>query len=673
MKRISLFCLILMTTMAAYSAQIFTDDFHRTIEIRNLETNPKKAANEVVYINQKNCIIHSPANDKLVQSIRYDKQHNTFFVRVLQGKKIVGRTLYDMFGTPIRRFDYSVFIEYLDHSVVAKQTKDTTKVDTVLKMSINEYNGRACMRKVKELQSSKPEEAAMYYEYALQLQCPIASESELADLYLKAAKEKTYKADYFLYDKAAHLGNVPAMEAMIRKYTTCVNTADSEEKKQEWRNLLTAWAGAASDRGSMYGTYVYGEYLLAKGELPKAEICFEQAANAGITGADEALRETKEKMKPVSVKGKLPAELSKHLQDLTNENLYVLARKGYIDAIEEYCTSELFFSYLPDGEPDIFSDDSSEESGFSPLSERTAAEVIPLLQSAAPRSNKCKFLLACCLSDKRCFGVAFPAAKEHPYVNIKQAQKWVREFMANPPKNAEDNPFRMSNEQIRQMAEKILSYDANYQRPAVSVMSGVDINQIARYSDTSVGMTDKEQKTTTYDPNRPPTNTTYRTMEQLVYYPMGLACMPKDGEGLMSKNKLSELKSILSKNGYEYKASTYDNSVGLYLKKDGMIRHGSYSLTPYIDQWENDKNYLSSWWYISYLRHSNLSKANKEYKAWLKELQDMGFTMNKVSTIGDKYDKKQYWGRKGSYRVELKLGKYADYEIQLHVYPKYYK
>jgi len=670
MKRISLFCLILMTTMAAYSAQFFTDDFHRTIEIRNLETNPKKAANEVVYINQKNCI-NSLVNYKLVQSIKYDQKHNTFFVRVLQGKKIVGRTLYDMFGTPIRRFDYPVFIEYLDHSVVAKQTKDTTKVDTVLKMSINEYNGRACMRKVKELQSSKPEEAAMYYEYALQLQCPIASESELADLYLKAAKEKIYITDYFLYDKAAHLGNVPAMEAMIRKYTTCVNTAGSEEKKQEWRNLLTAWAGAASDRGSMYGKYVYGEYLLAKGELPKAEICFEQAANAGITGADEALRETKEKMKPVSVKGKLPAELSKHLQDLTNENLYVLARKGYIDAIEEYCTSELFFSYLPDGEPDIFSDDSSEESGFSPLSERTAAEVIPLLQSAAPRSNKCKFLLACCLSDKRCFGVAFPAEKEHPYVNIKQAQKWVREFMANPPKNAEDNPFRMSNEQIRQMAEKILSYDANYQRPAVSVMSGVDINQIARYSDTSGGTTKNEQKTTTYDPNRPPTNTTYRTMEQLVYYPMGLACMPKDGEGLMSQNKFSELKSILSKNGYQYEARTYDNSVHLNLKKDGMLRHGSYSLKPFIGLYNNVT--YSSWYYISYLGHSHSSKANKEYKAWLKELQDMGFTMKKESTAGNKYRKKQYWGRKGSYSVELILEKYSDYEIQLHVSPNLHK
>ncbi len=670
MKRISLFCLILMTTMAAYSAQIFTDDFHRTIEIRNLETNPKKAANEVVYINQKNCI-NSLVNYKLVQSIKYDKQHNTFFVRVLQGKKIVGRTLYDMFGTPIRRFDKPVFIEYLDHSVVAKQTKDTTKVDTVLKMSINEYNGRACMRKVKELQSSKPEEAAMYYEYALQLQCPIASESELADLYLKAAKEKIYITDYFLYDKAAHLGNVPAMEAMIRKYTTCVNTAGSEEKKQEWRNLLTAWAGAASDRGSMYGTYVYGEYLLAKGEWLKAEICFEQAANAGITGADEALRETKEKMKPVSVKGKLPAELSKHLQDLTIENLYVLARKGYIDAIEEYCTSELFFSYLPDGEPDIFSDDSSEESGFSPLSERTAAEVIPLLQSAAPRSNKCKFLLACCLSDKRCFGVAFPAEKEHPYVNIKQAQKWVREFMANPPKNAEDNPFRMSNEQIRQMAENILSYDANYQRPAVSVMSGVDINQIARYSDMQGGTTKNEQKTTTYDPNRPPTNTTNRTMEQLVYYPMGLACMPKNGEGLMSKNKISELKSILSKNGYQYETDTYDNSVCLYFKKDGILRHGSYSLKPFISL-SNNVTY-SSWWYISYLRHSNLSKANKEYKAWLKELQDMGFTMKKESTAGNKYDKKKYEGRKGSYRVVLRLEKYSYYEIQLYVYPNLHK
>jgi len=187
------------------------------------------------------------------------------------------------------------------------------------------------------------------------------------------------------------------------------------------------------------------------------------------------------------------------------------------------------------------------------------------------------------------------------------------------------------------------------------------------------GTTKNEQKTTTYDPNRPPTNTTYRTMEQLVYYPMGLACMPKDGEGLMSQNKFSELKSILSKNGYQYEARTYDNSVDLNLKKDGMLRHGSYSLTPYISLCDNYHDYLSSWWYVSYLRHSNLSKANKEYKAWLKELQDMGFTMNKVSTIGDKYDKKKYWGRKGSYRVELKLGKYADYEIQLHVYPKYYK
>ena len=283
MKRIY-FLLVLALLIAANGfAATVTDRFGRDVKIVNQETNPKKPANECAYINTT-MVIPVPENTKQTQVVTFDKKHNTFWVTIKQGKKVVGSELYDMYGELIRRFPATSFvIRYNANSVVVKQLNDTTKTIQVLTMSIDEYNGHKCLNRSNEqLSKNNTDEAIRLYRWALDLGCPMASKSTLADMYYKAAQASTVQTKYYEYmDASARLGKVEAMEVLIENYTQKAMETSDDGKAEQLLFTALDWATVAYNEGSAVGAYWLGRTTMARNEVDKARSYLEYAVKNG--------------------------------------------------------------------------------------------------------------------------------------------------------------------------------------------------------------------------------------------------------------------------------------------------------------------------------------------------------------------------------------------------------
>lgn len=139
-------------------------------------------------------------------------------------------------------------------------------------------------------------------------------------------------------------------------------------------------------------------------------------------------------------------------------------KENNIEAIEQYCRQELFFTYGGYATGDLF---------ISPIDNKKARNVIPLLQHGASRGNaNCQFMLGCILSGNKTIReydddyneVDIPTPKDYKYLDDKKAKLYFNLYLNNPKMDRERGAFGYSFEQIIKLIrnaypELIESYD----------------------------------------------------------------------------------------------------------------------------------------------------------------------------------------------------------------------
>ena len=699
MKRIY-FLLVLALLIAANGfAATVTDRFGRDVKIINKETNAKKPVNECAYINST-LVIPLQEDAKQTQTISYDKQHNTFFVTIYRGKKIVGTALHDMYGGLIRRFPAPpMLIRYNANSVVAKQQKDTTKTIQVLAMSINEYNGHKCLDRANGYMNTRKTDALRLYKWAVDLGCPLASKSTLANLYYEVAIATNNQPEYYQYmDESARLGKVEAMEALIENYTQKAIETSDDGKAEQFLFTALDWATVAYNEGSAVGAYWLGRTTMARNEVDKARSYLEYAVKNGYQPANELLAQLKAQVAPTPIKWHLPQEMITHLDDLSVDDLGILAHKGYREAMEYYCRKKLFFDYSL---TDIYLADVTDalygrrKPDPEPLGNKKAMDVLPVLSAIAPTSPAAKFMLACCLSDKRCFGVVFDTEKEHAFVDMKKAHQLAREYLLNPAPEGNE-PWGLKPHEVTEMAENILGYDANYQRPAPTLTTVKEISKIPTYAQilatkttaaTKTASTTKPVSTTTTTPAKNTTTpksttttaSTARTIEQLINYPMGQLYLPKNGEGMLTYGQGDRFEKTVKDHvswKYKYGIVTEGKLSHLYsYSSDGFdLKYDVYPIYE-TKMVFSDNSQFSHWEYDIKFPQDRYTydEVQKIYNRIIQELNALGLNMHDETIYGD-LTKINKQGRLGGKRVDAELKDFKSikaYYISIDIHPKW--
>lgn len=227
------------------------------------------------------------------------------------------------------------------------------------------------------------------------------------------AREQYSIEDLRKLDAQARQGSVESMEKLADYFYNNGLQSDDNLKK-----IGLLWWTCASDNGSAVGAYTIGNYYenSETKRIAKALAYYELAKSRGYSMANDKIKKIHNLTKPITceLKSKLPKEFE---DDLLNHE-YTLAKLGYVEAIEQFCHHALFFPYNSE---EIYS-----------LPDDIAIQVIPLLKAAAPVNPRCEFMLACVLSDMRCFDKVFDIEHESSFVDLKEAQRLIKSYKTHP-------------------------------------------------------------------------------------------------------------------------------------------------------------------------------------------------------------------------------------------------
>ena len=402
-----------------------------------------------------------------------------------------------------------------------------------------------------------------------------------------------------------------------------------------------AWWEYASDQGSANAAYMMGAFYEG-GENPriaKALAYYELAKSRGLEKADEKIKKINNLTKPISIeiKKNLPAEYADDLFRYEEQ----LAKSGYLEAIEEFCFHKLFFVYA------IYYESPED---ITSLNDNLAIEVIPLLKSAAPFSPRCEFMLACVLSDMRCFGKVFNPEKASSFTDLKEAQRLIRSYQKHPLipiENRYNLPFKLDKNTIDEMQKNILGYNSDIKIEKPKAYSGIMLEFIPTI-DEIFSM----------------------PLSQMIYYPLGLTFMPKNGDGILETYQFNKAVNLMRNNyKHEIKVEQTDPIYKIHISKDdGTITFGGYKWSGVFTC--NKESELSSWMYS--MTTNSDSSPRELLNTILSDLRNEGFNVEERTE--STYTRKKYKARKGSYMISLSLDKYDTFcSMHIHVYPINYK
>lgn len=443
-------------------------------------------------------------------------------------------------------------------------------------------------------------------------------------------------------EKSARHGDVNAMENLA------LNLYQIDKNNVLAKATAFAWWEYASDQGSANAAYMMGAFYEG-GENPriaKALAYYELAKSRGMEKADEKIKKINNLTKPISseIKKDLPAEYADKIYDFSDDELYILAKSGYLEAIEMFCHQKLIFVYALEakGPDDI--------NNLKSISDNLAIKVIPLLKSAAPFSPECEFMLACVLSDMRCYGKVFNPEEASSFTDLKEAQRLIKSYQKHPiiPIEGRYNlPLALNKNVIDEIQKNILGYNSNIQIEKPKAYSGIMLEFIPTI-DEIFSM----------------------PLSQMIFYPLGLTFMPKNGEGILETYQFNKAVNLMRNNyKHEIKVEQTDPIYKIHISKDdGTITFGGYKWSGVFTC--NKESELSSWMY-SMLADSE-SSSRELLNNILSGLRNEGFSVEERTE--STYTRKKYRASKGSYMISLSLDKYDTFcSMHIHVYPINYK
>ena len=387
------------------------------------------------------------------------------------------------------------------------------------------------------------------------------------------AREQYSIEDLRKLDTQARQGDVESMEKIADYFYDSGLQSDKGLK-----SLGLLWWLYASDNGSAVGAYTMGKYYenAEIKRIAKALAYYELAKSRGYMAANERINAIHNQIQPIS--SELKAKLPKEFEDDLLSHEYTLAKLGYIEAIEQFCHHELFHIYGIYGGPEV----------IRSLPDDIAMKVIPLLKAAAPVKPRCEFMLACVLSNMRCYDKVFDTEDESSFVDLKEAQRLIKSYQKHPIKpegKGYNLPFALDENTINVMQENILGYNANIILKKPKATSDLKIEEIPTIDEIiSVPISD------------------------VIYYPMGLKYMPKNGDGVLEQSQFHKVVNLMNAN-YKKKFSIDDNSNDTkYIFTNG--NHIVFNATKWRGTFYSDKDVsFSGWMYAA--TTNNLSQAMK--------------------------------------------------------------
>ena len=689
-------CLLGFATLALNAATELKDNLQRDIVIKDISTK-KDHPNQSLWVNG-DCFIPSCDEKNIDQTCMPIIKRNVYYCEQRKHDKVIKQVLYDVTGAMLHTFDTPVYVRFTEDGAVAKLQKDTFKMEQFLFEPIDTYNGRQCMKRYREEMNSSPKTAIEYLQIARALNYPEATENELGKAYFEWSKKyNDTQLDYYnCLDRAARNGHVEAMVKLGEKYTAKARAIKNNQLLKAGKD----WYRLAADKGHPQAAYALGVmYETGTDSIfkdpkqcnpmrwGKAKAYYEAAlpdpleyiatggtgSNSYQTLAETAIQNFEKKLVPVQVKGHLPSELVEEMDYLKAGDVLVLAKKGYLEAIETYCQKTLFFYY-----GDVF-----QPSDIQPFDDGVAVSVIPFLKGAAPQSPVCELMLAMVLSDMRFFDRVFDVDHASSFTDLKEAQRLLWSYRQHPVQfsKLDANPLGLNDEQVNVGIENIMGYDANVELPKPSAYSGIKFFTIP-IPETLPIMQKPASTTTTSSGSSSGSSTSSGkgklnsslkgdiTMEQMFYYPMGFTFMPKNGTGIMEFSQYDKAVNLLKKNiSIKYTTSTSDDRKNKYVffYDEYPYTYNGYALQG--DYGVDKESRWSSWWY--FIKIPSKNDAIALAKKMTKDLKDLGYPL--IEENRKDYD---YYATltSGNYyiSVDAEYDKYSkSYKIRFFIYPNH--